>query len=85
MRAVLEGAAVLVGVDRQLEPTRSKAVKSATLEAARLSPRGGGGAPSGRASPWECRAAQSRQARPEEAQGERLVGHCDPAALLERH
>ena len=44
-------------------------VPSATLEAARLAPRGGGGAPSGRASLWECRAAQSRQARPEEPQG----------------
>ena len=46
-----------------------KAVEPATLEAARLLPRGGGGAPSGWASLWECRAAQSRQARPEEAQG----------------
>ena len=51
------------------EEVGSKAVKSATLEAARSSPRGGGGAPSGGASPWECRAARSRQARPEEAQG----------------
>ena len=34
-----------------------------------MSPRGGGGAPSGWASLWECRAAQSRQARAEEAQG----------------
>ena len=30
--------------------------------------RGNGWAPSGPASPWECRATQSRQARPEEAQ-----------------
>ena len=36
--------------------------------AARSSPRGGGGAPSGWASLWECRAALSRQARPEEPQ-----------------
>ena len=34
-----------------------------------MSPRGGGGAPSGWASLWEYRAAQSRQARAEEAQG----------------
>ena len=39
------------------------------LEAARSSPRGGGGAPSGWASLWECRAARGRQARAEEAQG----------------
>ena len=39
------------------------------MEAARLRPRGGGGAPSGWASLWEYRAAQSRQARAEEAQG----------------
>ena len=50
-------------------------MKSATLGAARLSPRGGGGAPSGWASLWECRAARSRQARPEEAQGGEL-GRC---------
>ena len=50
-------------------PRRSKEAKSATLEAARLSPRGRGGAPSGRASLWECRAARSRQRRAEEAQG----------------
>ena len=36
--------------------------------AADPSSRGSGWAPSGPASPWECRAAQSRQARPEEAQ-----------------
>eukprot|EP00964_Phaeocystis_antarctica_P153135 scaffold121271_cov51-Phaeocystis_antarctica.AAC.2 len=45
----------------------SKAVKSAALEAAGSSIRGGGGAPGGPASSWECRAAQSRQVRPEEA------------------
>ena len=50
-------------------PGRSKAVKSATLQAARSMPRGGGWASSGWASPWVCRAARSRQARPEEAQG----------------
>eukprot|EP00964_Phaeocystis_antarctica_P143565 scaffold109133_cov68-Phaeocystis_antarctica.AAC.1 len=38
------------------------------LEAAGSSTRGGGGALSGPASSWECRAAQSRQACPEEAQ-----------------
>ena len=47
-------------------------VPSATLEAARLAPRGGGGAPSGRASPRECHAAWRRLARPEEAQGASL-------------
>eukprot|EP00964_Phaeocystis_antarctica_P040605 scaffold23210_cov45-Phaeocystis_antarctica.AAC.1 len=40
--------------------------------AARSSIRGGGWVPSGWASPWECRAAQSRQARPEKAQGPSL-------------
>ena len=49
-------------------PTVAKQVKSASLEAARSSPRGGGGAPSGWASLWEYHAAQSRQARPEEPQ-----------------
>eukprot|EP00964_Phaeocystis_antarctica_P109833 scaffold74249_cov69-Phaeocystis_antarctica.AAC.1 len=49
-------------------PEWSKAVKSATLKAASSSTRGSGWAPSGSASFWECRAAQSRQARPEEAQ-----------------
>ena len=43
-------------------------MKSATLEAASSATRGGGGAPSGWASLWECRAAQSHQARPEEVQ-----------------
>ena len=41
----------------------SKAVKSAALEAAHSSSRG-----SGPASAWECRAVQSRQARPAEVQ-----------------
>ena len=53
-------------------PARSmviRQVESATLEAARSSTRGGGWGPSGWASLWEYRAAQSRQARPEEAQG----------------
>eukprot|EP00964_Phaeocystis_antarctica_P013141 scaffold7206_cov57-Phaeocystis_antarctica.AAC.2 len=49
-------------------PAWSKAVTSAALEAARSSNRGSGWAPRGPASSWECRAAQSRQARPEEAQ-----------------
>ena len=53
---------------KYVRPTRSKEVRSATLEAARSSPRGGGRAPSGWASLWEYRAAQSRQARPEEPQ-----------------
>ena len=51
-------------------PARSggpKAVESAALEAASSRTRGSGWAPSGPASSWEYRAAQSRQARPEEA------------------
>ena len=55
-------------VAAQVPPEWSKAVKSAALEAASASTRGSGWAPSGSASPWECRAARSRQARPEEAQ-----------------
>ena len=50
-------------------PERSKAVKSAALVAtSSTSTRGGGWAPTSWVSPWECRAAQSRQAYPEEAQ-----------------
>eukprot|EP00964_Phaeocystis_antarctica_P019634 scaffold10832_cov45-Phaeocystis_antarctica.AAC.5 len=49
-------------------PEWSKAVKSAALEAASSSTRGSGWALGGPASCWECRAAQNRQARPEEAQ-----------------
>eukprot|EP00964_Phaeocystis_antarctica_P136022 scaffold100416_cov33-Phaeocystis_antarctica.AAC.1 len=49
-------------------PAWSKTVRSATLEAARSSTRGSGWVPSGLASSRECRAAQSRQAGPEEAQ-----------------
>ena len=66
------GKLVHVGVDllvvREAGPECSKAVESAALEAARSSNRGSGWAPSGWASPWECQAAQSRQARHEEAQ-----------------
>ena len=43
-------------------------MESAALEAASSSIQGSGWAPSGLASFWEYRAAQSRQARPEEAQ-----------------
>ena len=57
-------------------PGWSKAVKSAAVEAARSSTRGRGWAPSGPASSWECRAAQSRQARPE--------GHKRRARALQR-
>jgi hypothetical protein len=46
-------------------PKRSKAVESAASEAASSSTRGSGWAPSVLASSCECRAAQSRQARPE--------------------
>ena len=46
----------------------AKAATWVTLEAARWSTRGSGGAPSGPASSWECRAAHSLQTRPEEAQ-----------------
>ena len=49
-------------------PGWSKAVESAALEAASSTTRGDGWAPSGPASFWESRAAQSRQARPEKAQ-----------------
>eukprot|EP00964_Phaeocystis_antarctica_P091265 scaffold58506_cov33-Phaeocystis_antarctica.AAC.1 len=48
-------------------PEGPKAVESAALEAASSSNRGSGWAPRVPASSWECRAAQSRQARPEEA------------------
>ena len=47
---------------------QSEAVRSAAVEAASSSARGSGWALSGPASSWECRAAQSRQVRPEEAQ-----------------
>ena len=53
----------------QAAPAWSRAGEWAVLEAASSSTRGSGWAPSGRASPWECRAAQNRQARPEEVQG----------------
>ena len=43
-------------------------MESATLEATGSSSRGSGWALSGLASSWECRAAQSRRARPEAAQ-----------------
>eukprot|EP00964_Phaeocystis_antarctica_P015401 scaffold8514_cov55-Phaeocystis_antarctica.AAC.10 len=43
-------------------PAWSNVVKSAALEAARSSTRGSGWAPSGPASSWDFRAAQSRQA-----------------------
>ena len=46
-----------VCASRASMPRWSKAVRSATLGAARLSPRGGGCTPSGWASLWECRAA----------------------------
>eukprot|EP00964_Phaeocystis_antarctica_P153047 scaffold121129_cov33-Phaeocystis_antarctica.AAC.1 len=61
-----EGGALGPGV---AVPAWSKAGKWAALEAARSSTRGSGWALSGSASSWECRAAQSRQARPKEAQG----------------
>ena len=50
------------------EASSNALVDSAALEAARSSTRGGGWALSVPASAWECRAAQSREARPEEAQ-----------------
>ena len=49
-------------------PGRSDATKLGALEAASSSTRDGGWTPSGWASPWECRAAQSRRAHREEAQ-----------------
>ena len=42
---------------KRCAPGGPNAVKSASLEATRLSPRGGGGAPCGWASFWEYRAA----------------------------
>ena len=51
-----------------MEKHGQTAVKSRALEAASSSTRGSGWAPRGPASPWEYQAAQSRQARPEEAQ-----------------
>ena len=54
------------------------------LEAARLSPRGGGGAPRGWAALWEYQAAQSSQSRAEGAQGASWGqggGHFDRVAL----
>eukprot|EP00964_Phaeocystis_antarctica_P059909 scaffold35667_cov63-Phaeocystis_antarctica.AAC.2 len=49
-------------------PGWSKGAESTAMEVASSSTRGGGWEPSGSASSWECRAAQSRQACPEEAQ-----------------
>ena len=54
---------------RTVLPGWSKAVESAAVEAARSSTRGSGWALDRPASASEYRAAQSRQARPEEAQG----------------
>ena len=60
---VVRDGAVAVDVDRPrdgvevLPPARSKAVKSAALEAVGSSTRGSGWTPSGPASPLECRAA----------------------------
>eukprot|EP00964_Phaeocystis_antarctica_P003643 scaffold1958_cov35-Phaeocystis_antarctica.AAC.2 len=58
----------LHGVVGLWEPGWSTAVEWATLEAASSSTRGSGGALSGPASFWECRAAYRAAARPEEAQ-----------------
>ena len=60
--------AILVSISALERPEWSKAGKCATLEAVRSSTRGSGWAPCRSASSWECRAGQSRQARPEEAQ-----------------
>eukprot|EP00964_Phaeocystis_antarctica_P048624 scaffold28150_cov60-Phaeocystis_antarctica.AAC.2 len=49
-------------------PGWSNAVELTTLETAGASTRGSGWVSSGSASSWECRAAQSRLARTEEAQ-----------------
>ena len=61
-------------------PEWSKAVESAPLEAASSSTLGSGWALSGLGSPWEYRAAQSRQVCPEEAHEPKL-GRC-PAGTL---
>ena len=55
-------------------------MKSAALEAASSSTEAVAWAPSGQASSWECRAARSRQARPEEAQ-EPSWGTCQGPTL----
>ena len=70
-RAGQHAVAVVVGVAlvtrlRVACIVKRKAVKSAALEAASSSTRGSGWALGRPASSWECRAAQSRQARPEE-------------------
>eukprot|EP00964_Phaeocystis_antarctica_P117172 scaffold81004_cov59-Phaeocystis_antarctica.AAC.1 len=62
------GCAASAAESAMARPGWSKAVKLAALEAASSSTRGSGWAASGLACSWECRAAQSRQARPEEAQ-----------------
>ena len=56
----------------------SKTVSSANVLWRQLAraPEAMAGWPGGRAAPWECRAARSRQARAEEAQGgEQELGH----------
>ena len=69
--------------------TRKKAVESAASVAAGSSSRGRGWAPGGPASPWECWAARSRQARPEEARGASWGaaqgGHVERARALPLH
>eukprot|EP00964_Phaeocystis_antarctica_P158324 scaffold128929_cov57-Phaeocystis_antarctica.AAC.1 len=48
-------------------PPAGRACAKAVTSAASSSSRGSGWAPSGLVSPWECRADESHQARPEEA------------------
>ena len=58
------------------ESATSEAAESATLEVARSNGQGTGlGAQWSDLSPWECRAAQSRQVRPRGGAGAEL-GHC---------
>ena len=65
-RGVIELALLATAIEGVLAPPeRPTAGNSAALEAAGSSSRGRGWA----SLTWECRAAQSRQARPEEAQG----------------
>jgi hypothetical protein len=56
-------------VARLKVPAWSKAVEIRGYAGAGSSTRGSGWAPSRPTASWECRAAQSHQARPEEAQG----------------
>ena len=65
---VVHGLTVGLGGGLRLLLDGQRRGKWAALEVAGSSTRGSGWAPCGPAASWECRAAQSRQAPPEEAQ-----------------